>query len=584
MRPSVRSSTSTGNASLAEVVAATDDVRVIEQRRSAAIRAVGRDPRAEFRGGRLSSNNRPVDIASPFLTLAAHEDPAVMRGLGDAVALILRHTDRDLHASLVPEEPLQRVIFDMLEQLRCQSLAPDLRGIRQNLDAAAKAWCQNARANGVAESGVGLLVYTLTHMVRARLRLGMTDEEIDSIIETPRARLGRLVGHALKQLSEHAHDQAAYAEASLEIARLITDLAEASEFADETGGSARYQMLVPPEWLDADDGDGDGTTGIAVSALVDPDAEPTLDRLGDYQVFTTDYDVEVAGSELYPVEQRRRARTELDQLIREQAVSAQRIALRLRRLFGTWEPDEWRFGVDEGIVDGRRLPQLIANPMAHEIFQQPRHVVRSDTVVSVLMDNSGSMKAQRYETLAVLADILSRALDLANVPHEILGHTTSAWTGGRAFEDWRSAGKPDDPGRIAEVCRVVYKDADSSWRRSRHSLASMQITRHFRESIDGEAIIWAHQRLLQRPERRKVLVVVSDGAPAEAATNRANRRGYLSDHLSNVVDFIERRSPVELGAITIDNDVSTIFRRSMPIDLDETLTIGAFGVFEALFS
>ena len=185
--------------------------KALERQRSAAVRALGRDPKAEFRGARLTSGNKSVDIASPFLTLADNETPAVMRGLGDAVALLLRHTDRALHASLVPEDPLERVIFDMLEQLRCQALAPDLKGVRDNLAAASEAWCQNARANGVAESGVGLLVYTLTHMARARLRLGMTDEEIDSIIEMPRARLGRLIGHALKELPGHVDDQAAFA-------------------------------------------------------------------------------------------------------------------------------------------------------------------------------------------------------------------------------------------------------------------------------------------------------------------------------------------------------------------------------------
>jgi len=499
------------------------------------------------------------------------------------LALILRHTDQQLHAELRPEDALQRVTYDVLEQLRVQALAPPLSGVNSNLEAASEAWCQNARANGVAESGVGLLVYTMTHMARARLRLGMTDEEIDSIIEAPRARLGRLIGHALKDLATHVGSQRDYAGASLEIARLIAELAEAAEFADDQQGSARFQMLVPPEWLDLADTQNDGTTGIAVNMTPVEDRTETLAALGDYKIFTTEYDVEQHASELYSLSQRRQARADLDQLIQAQAVSPHRIALRLRRLFSTWEPDEWRFGVDEGVVDGRRLPQLIASPTAREIFQRQRHVLRSDTVVSILMDNSGSMKAQRYETLAVLVDTLSRALDLARVSHEILGHTTAAWTGGRALQDWRAAGKPDDAGRIAEVARVIYKDADHPWKRSRHSMAAMHLTTHFRESIDGEAIIWAHDRLLRRPERRKVLVVVSDGAPAEAATNKANRSGYLSDHLSNVVDFIERRSPVEIGGLTVDHDVSTVFRRSTPIDLDATLTIGAYRVFEALF-
>ena len=555
--------------------------KALEQRRSAALRAVGRAPTAELRGARLTRNDKPVDLGSPYLTLAQHDDPDVVRGLGDALAVVLRYSDPALHSEQAPEEPLQRVIFDVLEQLRCQAIAPKFPGLQKNLAAVSDAWCQNARANGVAESGAGLLVYTMTHMARARLRLGMTDEEIDSIIETPRARLGRLLGHALKQLGETVNDQRAYAEASREIARLIGELAEASEFEDDQTSSVRYQMLVPPEWMDDHEG-SDDTTGIAVAA-VPGGRDASLSKLGDYRVFTTEYDTERTGEALYPLYQRRRARTELDDLVRTQSVSAHRIGLRLRRLFGSWQEDDWEFGVDEGVVDGRRLSQMIVNPSMRRIFRRDQAVLRSDTVVAMLLDNSGSMKAQRYETLAVLADTLSRALDLANIPHEILGHTTESWTGGKAYEDWRRAGQPENPGRIAEVCRVIYKDADTSWKRARHSLASMYLTRHFRESVDGEAIVWAYQRLMQRPERRKVLVVVSDGAPAEAATNKANRNGYLSDHLVNVVDFIERRTPVEIGGLTVDNDVSTVFRRSVPIDLDATLTVGAYGVFEDLF-
>lgn len=558
--------------------------KALEQRRSAALRALGRDPTAEYRGARLSSDGKAVDIASPFLTLANNDSPAVMRGLGDALAMLLRHSDQVVHAEHAPPDPLERVIFDVLEQLRCQALAPDLAGVRQNLEATSLAWCQHARANGVGESGVGLLVYTLVHMVRARLRLGMTDEEVDSIIEMPRARLGRLVGHALKDLPSTVHDQRVYAQLSVEIARLVRELAEASDVADVAAtGAARYQMLVPPEWIDgAQANDVDGT-GIAVSATALIERPQTLDDLGDYHVFTTAHDQETRGDQLYPSAERRAARLTLDELARAQAVSPHRIARRLSRLFGTLRPDEWDFGVDEGIVDGRRLPQLIANPTASEVFQRPRDVIRTNTTVTLLMDNSGSMKAQRYETLAILADTLSRALDLAKVPHEILGHTTSSWTGGQSRQDWLDAGKPDDPGRIADVCRVIYKDADTTWKRARHSLASMHLTRHFRESIDGEAVIWAHNRLLRRPEERKILVVVSDGAPAEAATNKANRRGFLADHLTNVVDFIERRSPVMIGGITIDHDLSTVFRRSVPLDLDATLTIGAYAVFEELF-
>ena len=569
---------SIGNGSLAKTSSA------LEQRRSAALRAVGGDPAAEFRGGRLTSNGRLVDLASPFLTLDGHDAPAVVRGVGDALAMILRHSDQTVHVENAPEEPLERVIYDVLEQLRCQALAPELVGVRDNLEAASQAWCLNARSTGVSESGVGLLVYTLVHMARARLRLGMTDEAVDSVIETPRARLGRLVGHALKELPAKVDDQRAYGELAGEIARLMNEFAIAGDFIDDLTGSARYQMLVPPDWIDRVEGQGDmDGSGIAISAVALGDRAETLDDLSGYRVFSKEHDVVVRAEDMYSLSRRRRTRTELDELVRAQAVSPHRIARRLRRLFGVLEPDEWSFGVEEGIVDGRRIPQLIANPVAHEIFQRPRHVVRPNTVVSVLMDNSGSMKAQRYETLSVLADTLSRALDLAGVSHEILGHTTASWTGGNSQAAWRAAGRPENPGRVADLYHVIYKDADTSWKRARHSLAAMQLTQHFRESIDGEAVIWAHNRLMTRPEERKILVVVSDGAPAEAATNKANRPGYLADHLNNVVDFIERRSPVLIGALTVDHDVSTIFRRSMPLDLDAALTVGIYGLFEQLF-
>lgn len=555
----------------------------LDRRRSAALRAVGRDPYGEFRGARLTSRDRLVDITSPYLTVLGHDSAEVQRGLGDALALLLRHSDQQTHRSMAPAEPLQRVIFDLLEQLRCQALAPELAGVSRNLASVAQAWCQNARANGVAESGVGLLVYTLAHMARARLRLGMTDEEIDSIIEAPRARLGRLVGHALRELSTHVDNQREFAAAAVEIARLIDDLATADEFADSTAGSARYQMLVPPEWIDADgerDGDRD-SSGIAISAAIETDA--SLERLGDYRTFTTVYDTTTKAEDLYLRPQLRTARHDLDELVKSQAVSPHRIALRLRRLFGTLRADEWNFGEDEGVIDGTRLPQMIATPAERQIFKRQRDVVRSDTVVSLLMDNSGSMKAQRYETLAILADTLSRALDLAGIAHEILGHTTSSWAGGQALEDWKHADRPDDPGRVADMNRIIYKDADTAWKRARLGLAAMHLTRHFRESIDGEAIIWAHNRLLSRPEPRKVLVVVSDGAPAEAATNKLNRRRYLADHLVRVVDHIERRSPVEIGGITTDSDLSGVFRRSVPVDLDATLSIRAYQLFEELF-
>jgi len=543
--------------------------RAAERHRSAALRAVARDPRAELRSGHLRSGSTGVDIASPYLTITSADDADTQRGVADALGLLLRFCNRDLHAALRPEEPLQRVVFDLLEQLRCQALAPPLPGMRRNLEAASEAWCQNARAKGVAESGVGVLVYTLAHMVRARLRLGMTTEEVDSIIEGPRARLARLVGHGLKRLPEVLDDQTLYAEAAREIGRLVMEMAEDSGLAGEAAESARYRMLVPPQWFDDDDpaGTGDSMPGIVVSS----EADVPLERLGGYRAFTTDFDVQLTGAGLYPVETRRSLRNDLDEHIRAQAVSAGRIAERLRRLFGTRSADDWEFGVEEGLIDGRRLSQLVVGSTA-EVFRRPLHTIRSTTAVAILMDNSGSMRAQRFEVLATLAT------------NEVLGFTTRTWSGGESRSQWKQAGEPESPGRVADLAHIVYKDADTPYRRARHSLASMLLPRHFAESVDGEAIAWAHARLMARPEPRKVLLVISDGAPGESATVKLNGPAFLGDHLARVVDEIDRRSPVEIGALTIDNDVSSVFRRSVPLDLDAAITVGTYGVFEALFA
>ena len=270
--------------------------------------------------------------------------------------------------------------------------------MRANLTEAVDRWCRGARAAGVAESGIGLLVYTTTHMARARLGLGLTDEEVDTIIEGPRARLGRLLGHALKQLGPTAHDQAAFAEPACEIARLVAEMGADTTGVGDAEQAVRYRMIVPAGWLDDDQQAEEGV--VTASATSDDDAVP-LGGLGGYHAFTTEYDVMVAGSDLYPTEILRRARTQLDERVRAQAISAQRLALRLRRILGTAQPVEIRYGMPEGRIDARRLAQLVTTVDPQTLFLQSRDVLVPTTAVTLLLDNSGSMKAHRFETMAV---------------------------------------------------------------------------------------------------------------------------------------------------------------------------------------
>lgn len=551
-----------------------------ERHRSAALRALSGDPGAELRGVQLTATRGTSPVNSPWLSV--RDDDTASRGLADALAMLVRHNDPRLHRQQRPDDPIERLIFDVLEQLRCQALAPRLAGVRANLAATTETWCQNARARGVAESGVGVLIYTVVHMTRARLGLGWTDEEVDSIIEGPRARLAALIGHALAELPPVIDDQRAFATPAREIARLVAEMA--ADTTSDTEGApdlTRFQMLVPPEWLD---GEGDvAANAPSESSLPELDAA-TLDELGGYRVFTRDHDVELHGDAMYPAAVLRRSRNALDDAIREQSISAQRLGLRLRKLFSTWTPTGWRFGLPEGHLDGRRLAQLVTTIDPQTLFRQPQPVRTNTTAVTLLLDNSGSMKAHRYATLAMLADTLSRALDLAGVTNEVLGHTTNSWSGGAAMDDWKTAGSPPAPGRVADLARIIYKDADLPWRRARRSLGAMNLTHHFRESVDGEAVVWAHQRLLARPEPRRILVVVSDGAPAESGTAMANGdQWYLAEHFAQVVRHIERHSPVEIAAFSIGGSVDTVFSNQVAVDLDTSLALADYGALERLF-
>ena len=300
--------------------------------------------------------------------------------------------------------------------------------------------------------------------------------------------------------------------------------------------------------------------------------------------YTTAHDVELLGGNLYSPEKLRELRVQLDEQIAAQSVSAFTLARRLQRLFVGFSEDGWRAGEEDGFLDPARLGQVVANPGNQNVFRRQRFSPVAPAVVSFLIDNSGSMKRQRHQSVTVLVDTLARALDLAGATSEILGFTTNAWNGGEALREWRRAGEPESPGRLAEGCHIVYKDADTPWKRSRHSVAAMMNSQHFREGIDGEAIVWAYQRLLARPEPRKVLIVFSDGAPMEAATMNANGESFLESHLQLVVQQIERTGAVQIGAASVDWSVDMIYANSVGIDLVGTLSLGEYQIIERLFT
>ncbi len=550
-----------------------------ERHRSALVRAIGANPAAELRGQRLTVADRPIEIASPHLSLGIDTiTAAVDRGIADALGLRIRHSDHDLHAELRPAATVAGIIFDLLEQLRCESLTPpSMPGVAANLDAAFTSWCERARGEHLLEREAGVLLYTLIHLTRARLMGPRStyrpDDEVDAITEATRFALSPVIGSALAEMARARTDQRRFAAA----ARFIADY-----IADELGGdgendadTTRLRLLaITADTNPTEDGDAQyGPQGTGVVTVGGLDA---LDGAGDYHVYRAADDREITGADLYPPSARRRLRGDLDRLLAAQSVSPARLAQRLRALLAEPSPYGWSSAHEDGLLDPARLARLVTDPADRNVFRRPASRPSCDAVVSFLIDTSGSMKRQRFEAVAVLVDSFARALELAGARCEVLGFTTREFSGGEPRRRWEADGEPADPGRLTSTEHIVYSAAETPWRRDRLGLASMLRTDHYRESIDGEAVLWAFRRLLDRPERRRHLVVISDGAPNDAATSRTNRDGFLADHLHAVTSFVERRSDVRLAAIALDHDVGDFYRNWVPLDLSGTLSLATY--------
>jgi len=566
-------------------------VRTLERHGAASLRAISGETEAEYRAQRLRVDGVAAPFAAPHLSVDFSKSSLQRsRGIVDSLGLRLRYSDYALHKELSPKPGFARLIFDVLEQMRCEAkAAPHYQGLRGNLDCAFLEWCEEAHGKGIGESDLGILLYTVIHMARARLIGTIEDETAEALIEATRANLGRIIGKYLYEIPKVREDQKTFAVPAFGIAMALEEMIAATDDGDTDADSKvlaeRHALVLPPDWQDdANEAPSDSVgagSAVKVEASIDPE---DMASAGGYKVFTTEFDTEIQANELYWPEKRAQRRVQLNQLVLAQAISAPRLARELLPLFATPVEDGMLFGQDEGMIDARRLSQLISNPAYQQIFTQPRLQLQSDTVVSFLIDNSGSMKRQRHATVAVLVDTFCRAFELAGIKSEVLGFTTGDWNGGRAMKEWRKQGMPDNPGRLTEAQHVIYKSAEHSWRRSRMAMACLLETHHYREGVDGEALIWAYQRLLARDESRRYLVVISDGAPMDAATHNANPEGFLWDHLANVARSIDRSGSVRLGAIGIDLDLSDTYRNSVSLDLTGTLGQESYRVLHELFA
>jgi cobaltochelatase CobT len=536
---------------------------------------------------------------------ASAADVAVTRGLGDSIALRLACHDDKVHRDYVPEGPRARAVFDAVEQARCEALGSRaMPGVGANLTAMLEDRYLRGNYHDITDRSDAPLEDAVALMVREALTGQKPPPSAAPLVDMWRQWVEERAGTGLDRLGDVIGDQR-------DFARAVRDLIVSLEMADELGGE-------PEEPEDEGDGDRNDTSDDQSSGEADDsdamdqaapeqqeatgedqeageteaEAEAADDRIdedpsdqareageskrpdlpfsnqppvSDYKVYTTRFDEVTRPEDLCDGQELDRLRGYLDKQLVNLQGAVSRLANRLQRRLMAQQNRGWDFDMEEGLLDTARLTRVVTDPMQPLAFKTERDTTFRDTVVTLLLDNSGSMRGRPITVAAACADILARTLERCGVKVEILGFTTKAWKGGQSREAWLAAGKPAHPGRLNDLRHIVYKAADAPWRRARRNLGLMMREGLLKENIDGEALDWAHQRLLARPENRKILMMISDGAPVDDSTLSVNPGNYLERHLRAVIEEVETRSPVELIAIGIGHDVTRYYRRAVTI-------------------
>lgn len=524
------------------------------------------------------------------------------RGMSDALALRLRHHDAATHRANMPAGPDARKIYETVEQVRCEALgARRLAGASSNLQALLDDRCRAKGYNGIKEKDDALLPEVIGLLVREKLQGGEIPDSAKEFVDLYRDDLEDKISNQLSDLFDSADDQSAFSENVNDMLKALDLLqddraddnpeeddqneseegeegsqdAEASDADMDSEGSLAGEsdeadssegMDFDPEFSEDDMAPGEGEEEPAGPSDYDPDwrrNDPGDNRA--YSAYTMEFDEVVQADDLCDPEELTRLRHQLDQQLANLQGVVAKLANRLQRKLMAQQTRSWEFDLEEGILDAGRLARAVTDPVTPLSFKRETDTEFRDTVVSLLIDNSGSMRGRPITVAAMSADILARTLERCGVKVEILGFTTRSWKGGSSREKWVGQGKPKNPGRLNDLRHIIYKGADMPWRRARKSLGLMLREGLLKENIDGEALLWAHNRLLGRPEQRRVLMVISDGAPVDDATLSANPGNYLERHLRDVIKFIETRSDVELTAIGIGHDVTRYYKRAVTI-------------------
>jgi len=581
-------------------------VEIFRQKTAATARAIARQPELniEFVPEAAPADGNTVRLAQPAANLP-YDEVSRIRGQADAIALRYRHHDAKLHRKLAPQAAESRAIFDALEQTRCESLGMrHMAGVAMNLEAAVEDHCRSHGYTDMVDREQAPLDEVVRFLAREAITGTPPPRSAARMVALWRPQLEGQIGAVLKTLAGCVDDQADYA---MVLRTLLEALGFPDDPPDEDRDEARDDQSGDGDESSAlDDGDaGDAEPGAPEStddlemregdgddAQAGEQSEPAdageLEQSDDgsetpgeaayppyygrnlpdpnqYRAYTTEFDEIIEAEELCGPDELQRLRQSLDQqLVHLQGVIG-RLANRLQRRLLAHQTRAWEFDLEEGLLDSARLARVVTNPYQSLSFKREKQTNFKDTVVSLLIDNSGSMRGRPIVVAAMSADILARTLERCAVKVEILGFTTRAWKGGQSREHWLSEGKRPNAGRLNDLRHIVYKSANVPWRRARRNLGIMLREGLLKENIDGEALLWAHQRLIARPEQRRILMVISDGAPVDDSTLSVNPSNYLERHLRQVIDSIENQSPVELLAIGIGHDVTRYYQRAVTL-------------------
>jgi cobaltochelatase CobT len=588
------------------------DMEPVRRAITGCVRAIAGDSEVEvaFANERPGMTGERIRLPELSKRPTAHE-LAVTRGLGDSMALRLACHDDRVHATMAPQGADARVIFDAVEQARVESIgALRMSGMASNLAEMNSEKYSKANFSGIERQEDAPIGEAMAMIVREKLTGQKPPASAGKVLDLWRSFIEDKAGGQLDNLTGTINDQQSFA-------KVIRNMLSAMEMAEEYGdddidqneeetstdedqprGEEQDQEDVEEDAGDdaapaedseqsdeqMEDGEQDGAE-ISDDDMQDEGEDDSetpgetrrpntpfsdFNEKVDYHVYTEEFDETISAEELCDAAELERLRAFLDKQLAHLQGAVGRLANRLQRRLMAQQNRSWDFDLEEGYLDPARLTRMIIDPMQALSFKMERDTQFRDTVVTLLIDNSGSMRGRPITVAATCADILARTLERCGVKVEILGFTTKAWKGGQAREKWLTGGKPQTPGRLNDLRHIIYKSADQPWRRARSNLGLMMREGLLKENIDGEALIWAHNRLLARREQRKIMMMISDGAPVDDSTLSVNPGNYLERHLRAVIEQIETRSPVELLAIGIGHDVTRYYRRAVTIiDADE---------------